>query len=93
MDDDVIVKSSLKEARKKREHGETLTRPDAPEYEPDGAFWCKAKVIVPDGPKVPLKLRLDPDMVDWFKSKGKGYQTRMNAVLRAYYEAHRNDPA
>jgi uncharacterized protein (DUF4415 family) len=31
-------------------------------------------------------LRLDADMLDWFKAQGPGYQTRINAVLRSYYE-------
>lgn len=37
-------------------------------------------------PKKQLTVRLDPDVVEWFKSQGKGYQTRMNAVLRQYME-------
>lgn len=51
-------------------------------------FWREAKVHVPDRPKVPLNLRLDADMVDWFRAQGRGYQTRINAVLRSFYEAH-----
>ncbi|MDD9910142.1 MAG: BrnA antitoxin family protein [Ahrensia sp.] len=38
-------------------------------------------------PKKSATIRYDADMLDWFKSHGKGYQTRMNAVLRAFYEA------
>jgi uncharacterized protein (DUF4415 family) len=37
-------------------------------------------------PKKQLTVRLDTDIIDWFKSQGKGYQTRMNAVLRQYME-------
>lgn len=33
-----------------------------------------------------MTLRLDGDVIDWFKSQGNGYQTRMNALLRAYME-------
>ena len=40
-------------------------------------------------PKKAVSLRIDPDILDFFKSQGKGYQTRMNAVLRAYMEAKR----
>jgi uncharacterized protein (DUF4415 family) len=47
-----------------------------------------AIVVYPDN-KTQLTLRLDPAVVLWFKSQGPRYQTRMNAVLRAYYEAHR----
>lgn len=38
-------------------------------------------------PKRKLTLALDADMVDWFRSLGRGYQPRMNAVLRAYMHA------
>jgi uncharacterized protein (DUF4415 family) len=38
-------------------------------------------------PKVPVTLRIDPDVLEWFKHEGEGYQTRMNAVLRAYRDA------
>jgi len=34
--------------------------------------------------KMPVTLRIDPDVVDWFKRDGPGYQTRINGVLRAY---------
>jgi len=37
--------------------------------------------------KSAISLRLDPEVLDWFKAQGPGYQTRMNAVLRAYMEA------
>lgn len=36
-----------------------------------------------------LSLRVDADVIDWFKSQGAGYQSRMNALLRAYMEAHK----
>lgn len=37
--------------------------------------------------KAAISLRLDADVLDWFRAQGAGYQTRMNAVLRAYMEA------
>ena len=43
--------------------------------------------LVPVAPKVPITLRVDPDVLEWFKVEGDGYQTRMNAVLRAYRDA------
>jgi len=52
-------------------------------------FFKNAVVVQPEDHKTQLTLRLDPDVVLWFKAQGKGYQTRMNAVLRAYYEAQR----
>jgi uncharacterized protein (DUF4415 family) len=49
-------------------------------------FWSRAVVKRAD-PKAQVTIRLDREVLDWFKSKGKGYQTRINAVLRAYKEA------
>jgi uncharacterized protein (DUF4415 family) len=43
-------------------------------------------VVFPSG-KISVHLRLDSDAVEWFKSRGKGHLTRMNAVLRAYVDA------
>jgi uncharacterized protein (DUF4415 family) len=61
--------------------------PDAaPEL--DEAWFKKALLVYPDG-KTLISIRLDPDVLAWFRKKGKGYQTRMNAVLRAYMQAHR----
>ncbi len=39
-------------------------------------------------PKKPVTLRVDADVLDWFKRQGRGYQTRINQLLRAYMEAH-----
>ena len=43
--------------------------------------------LVPAPPKTSIALRVDTDVLAWFKSKGPGYQTRMNAVLRAFRDA------
>ncbi len=51
------------------------------------SFWKNAIVSAP-ATKHLLSLRLDPDTLAWFKAQGKGYQTRINAVLRAYVKAH-----
>jgi uncharacterized protein (DUF4415 family) len=37
-----------------------------------------------------LSLRVDADVVEWFRAKGRGYQSRMNALVRAYMDAHRH---
>jgi uncharacterized protein (DUF4415 family) len=37
--------------------------------------------------KAAISLRLDEDVLEWFKAQGPGYQTRINALLRAYKEA------
>jgi uncharacterized protein (DUF4415 family) len=39
--------------------------------------------------KAQVTLRIDNDVLEWFKSRGRGYQTQINALLRAYMEAHR----
>ena len=39
--------------------------------------------------KKSVTIRLDADMVDWFKSQGKGWQTKMNWALRLYFATHR----
>jgi uncharacterized protein (DUF4415 family) len=38
--------------------------------------------------KALLSLRIDADVIEWFRAQGPGYQSRMNALLRAYMEAH-----
>ncbi len=52
----------------------------------DDRFWTNAKIVMPKN-KQRLTVRFDSDMVEWFKGHGKGYQTKMNAVLRSFYEA------
>jgi uncharacterized protein (DUF4415 family) len=44
--------------------------------------------LVFKAPKKTTTIRLDADVLEWFKSMGKGYQTKINAVLRAYKAAH-----
>lgn len=55
----------------------------------DETFFANAEVRLPK-PKVPITIRVDHDVLTWFRSLGKGYQTRINAVLRTYMEAHQN---
>jgi uncharacterized protein (DUF4415 family) len=43
--------------------------------------------------KQQITLRLDPDVISWFKRTGKGYQSRMGAVLRSYVDAKRKRSA
>jgi uncharacterized protein (DUF4415 family) len=56
---------------------------DADEFALD---WARAELVTPE-PKKAISLRIDPDVLEFFKSQGAGYQTRMNAVLRAWMEA------
>jgi len=60
--------------------------PDAGVIPP--GFWDDAKVLLPET-KQQITLRLDPDVIRFFKTTGKGYQSRMGAVLRSYVEAKR----
>lgn len=64
--------------------------------EDDGADvdWAEARVTSGDpavayGQKQQITVRIDRDVIDWFRSQGRGYQTRMNAVLRQYMEHER----
>ena len=61
---------------------------DIPEL--DEAFFRQAELRVP--PKQPVTIRLDSDVLEWFKSQGQGYQTRINQLLRRYMDAHREHP-
>jgi uncharacterized protein (DUF4415 family) len=46
-------------------------------------FFSKAQIRMPK-PKTTVTIRLDQDILGWFKAQGKGYQTRINAILRTY---------
>jgi uncharacterized protein (DUF4415 family) len=59
---------------------------DIPELDED--FWAIAVIEYPEKKK-PVTLRLDADVLEWFRSSGKGYQTKINSVLRSFYEAHK----
>jgi len=80
------IKSDLKriDALKDRD----IDYSDSPEL--DESFFTRAAVHWPPEKKQ-LTLRLDEDVLDWLKGQGRGYQTRINAILRAYYEAHKNN--
>ena len=56
----------------------------------DKSFWATAKLTLPE-PKDRLTIRVDHDVVRWLKKHGKGYQTRINAILRSYMEAQADD--
>jgi uncharacterized protein (DUF4415 family) len=57
--------------------------PDAP---PPDIDWTKARLVIPPGKDI-ITLRLDRDVLEWLRAQGKGYQTLINQVLRAWYEA------
>ena len=67
----------------------TIQRTSPPELANlPASFWDDAVVVYPIA-KEPISLRLDADVLAWFKKQGPGYQTRINAVLRAYMSASR----
>lgn len=78
-----IIKSDLKRLDAMRD--EDIDYSDIPELDED--FWKDAKLVIPPGKKQ-LTIRLDADVLTWLKAQGKGYQSRINAILRSYYEAH-----
>jgi uncharacterized protein (DUF4415 family) len=57
---------------------------DSPELEP--SFFAKA--VRWPGRKQPISLRLDPDVLEFFRKQGRGYQSTINTLLRRYMEAH-----
>jgi uncharacterized protein (DUF4415 family) len=52
----------------------------------DQIDWSDAVVMAPF-PKEPISIRVDLDVLDWFRRQGKGYQTRINAVLRRHMQS------
>ena len=60
---------------------------DIPELDDD--FWENARIVAPPG-KERITFRVDREVLEYFRKDGPGYQTRMNAVLRSFVEAHRD---
>jgi uncharacterized protein (DUF4415 family) len=75
-------------ARVRAKTDEELERDIAgdPDFKDVPKDWFKeAEAVMPTQKKL-LSLRLDADVIEWFKQRGPGYQTRMNAVLRAFVD-------
>jgi uncharacterized protein (DUF4415 family) len=54
----------------------------------DRGFLARAAILMPPvGAKKPIAFRVDPDVLEFFKRRGPGYQGRMNAVLRAFMQS------
>lgn len=66
---------------------EDIDYSEIPELTDD--FWRYAKVLMPQH-KSMVAMRVDDDILEFFRKEGKGYQSRINAVLRAYVEAQRH---
>jgi uncharacterized protein (DUF4415 family) len=62
---------------------------DSPEGTPEQfARAVLRRGLQPIPPKQQITLRVDSDVLDWFRARGAGYQTQINALLRAYMEEH-----
>lgn len=79
----------LRNLNEQRSRGQTDTRLDAPTRAVDAAFWDSARVVMPPPGKASVHMRLDTDVLDWFRAQGRGHLTRMNAVLRSFMEAQK----
>ena len=82
-----ISKTNYRRLRAMKDRDIKLT-PEHPELDIEHI----ARVIVRRGlkpvpPKASVSLRIDVDVLDWFRMRGAGYQTRINSVLRAFKEA------
>ena len=98
MNDESITRMSLAEAIHRKGEGRTdwdrlrkeHVQGSEPIVDPDeGDFdWSKARVVMPPS-KTAISVRLDNDVLDFFRSQGRGYQTRINAVLRSYMKAQK----
>ena len=51
--------------------------------ETDEEFWSDADILFPTN-KTHVSIRLDDDIISWFKQFGRGYQTKINSVLKSY---------
>jgi uncharacterized protein (DUF4415 family) len=63
---------------------------DSPEWTDED--WARAVMVSPKPSKESVTIRLDPDVLEYFRRPGAGYQTRINAVLRLWMKAHPNPP-
>lgn len=102
-DDAFIRKFTADELRAKRARGESRTDhdylrnlteaelersiADDPDWKDIPPDWHEDAEVVDLRSKKLLSLRLDHDVLDWFKATGPGYQTRINAALKAYVRA------
>ena len=69
---------------------EDIDLSDIPEVTPE--LFARAMVrrgLKPVSRKTQLTLRLDSEVLDWFRKQGQGYQTKINTLLRAYMDAHK----
>ncbi len=84
-----IIKKSMDEIegmedQRRDMKDENIDYSDIPEL--DDKFWENAVLIKPGELKESITIRLDADVVRFFKGRGRGYQTRINDVLKSYMQ-------
>jgi uncharacterized protein (DUF4415 family) len=73
---------------------EDIDTSDIPELTPEMfARGIVRRGLEPVAPKAQLTIRVDREVLEWFRQQGSGYQTRINALMRAYMEAHKKSAA
>lgn len=84
-----VRKSSPRPAGIRKTIREGVARAGAAGWTPqEFARQVARRGLKPVPTKTLLSLRIDSDVIEWFRRQGAGYQSRMNALLRAYMEAH-----
>jgi uncharacterized protein (DUF4415 family) len=101
MSEERIVRRTLKDRRPGKTDWARLDAMTEEEIEanalsdPDNPPWTdeelkSARLVMPeDRGKTPVSIRLDNEVLDYFRSQGRGYQSRINAVLKAYVRSQR----
>jgi uncharacterized protein (DUF4415 family) len=83
-DDPRRGKTNLEKLRKLTDEEINASIAGDPDWDEEG--WTEAVIIVPPK-KQPISIRVDEDVLDFFKKQGAGYQKRINAVLRSFMNA------
>jgi uncharacterized protein (DUF4415 family) len=82
------MKSKTDWARLRAGAGDATPAPEHPEADVKHIFrGLVRKGLTPIPSKASISLRVDQDVLEWFKAQGTGYQTRINTVLRAFRDA------
>lgn len=88
-DDELKAMQDRGESRSDWQKAAAVPLPDG--SDPDDAMeeidWATTELPLPRR-KAHASLRLDADVLEWFKAQGRGYQTKINAILRSYYQQH-----
>ena len=88
MEKDDIKKYSLEEIEDFIVKGDySPTRKSTDEFSIDPEFWENVEIVHPKA-KRSVHLRIDEEILDWFKAQGPGHLTRMQTVIKSFYQAH-----